>query len=244
MIYFLVPFLNEEDNLTTLHQSVTGILSGEEKTYVFVDDGSTDGSVDLIHRLFEGEKVKVLGDGKNYGPGAAFNTGFEWILSQSQNNEDRIVTLEADNTSDINLLPNMMTISRLGYTLVLASVYMQGGGFDKTSFLRKLLSLGANLFLRFVFDVKVLTLSSFYRIYSVGLLRQVKENHGKVIEETGFISMVEVLVKCIREGATIVEVPMVLHSQKRKGKSKMKVFKTMMDYLKFLTKFSLRKGKK
>ena len=128
----------------------------------------------------------------------------------------------------------------MNYSLVLASVYAQGGGFEETSFIRKLISSIANLLFRFVFDVKVLTISSFYRVYSVKLLRDIKKSKGHLITEKGFICMLEILMKAINCNAKIIEVPMVLKSSKRKGKSKMKILKTIIDYIKFLIRMKIK----
>jgi hypothetical protein len=46
--------------------------------------------------------------------------------------------------------------------------------------------------------------------------------------------MIEILLKAIREDAKIIEVPMILKSNVRKGKSKMKIWKTSWSYIKFL----------
>ena len=46
--------------------------------------------------------------------------------------------------------------------------------------------------------------------------------------------MVEILIKAIKLEAKIIEVPMLLNSENRKGKSKMKIFKTILSYLRFL----------
>jgi dolichol-phosphate mannosyltransferase len=236
MLYFLIPVYNEENNLERLHASITSVLKELPRFYVFSDDGSKDNSKALIDKLFIGENYIILGDGTNHGPGMAFNTGFEWILSQSKDINDKIITIEADNTSDIRILPNMIAIANLGYDLVLASVYAQGGGFDKTSFIRKLISSVAAIIMRYAFNIKVLTISSFYRIYNVSTIRKIKEKYTVITEEKGFISVVEVLVKAIKVNATIIEVPMVLYSLKRHGKSKMKVMKTGLDYFRFLLK--------
>jgi dolichol-phosphate mannosyltransferase len=235
MIYILIPIFNEEGNIVNLHRELTSVLTNEEKMYVFSDDGSTDKTVDLLKSHFSNTNFTVLGDGTNHGPGYAFNTGFEWILANSKDIEkDIVITMEADCTSDIAILPHMLGINRMGYDLVLSSVYAQGGGFDNTSFIRKFLSAVANLLFRFLFDLKVLTLSSFYRVYSLSLLNKIKKNYPAIITEYGFICMLEILVKAIKQGAKIIEVPMMLKSQKRIGKSKMKVVKTMMAYFRFL----------
>lgn len=236
MIYFLIPVFNEVDNMPLLAENLTSCLPGEERHFVFVDDCSTDGTVDAIKKLFNKFPLQVITKQANGGPGDSFNKGFEWILSNSKSDSDIIVTLEGDNTSDIGILFTMITLSRLNYNLVLASVYAQGGGFDKTSFFRKIASLVANLMVRFVFNIQVLTLSSFYRVYHVSLLRKIKSENGIIIKESGFISMVEVLIKAIRAKASIIEVPMLLDSSKRKGKSKMKTMQNMVRYLQFLIK--------
>lgn len=235
MIYILIPIFNEEGNVANLHRELSSVLPDEEKMFVFSDDGSTDTTKELLNSHFTGTKFIILGDGSNHGPGYAFNTGFEWILADSSNIEkDIVITMEADCTSDITILPHMLGINRMGYDLVLASVYAQGGGFDSTSFIRKFLSSIANLLFRFLFDLKILTLSSFYRVYSLSLLAKIKKNNSAIITEYGFICMLEILVKAIKEDVKMIEVPMMLKSKKRVGKSKLKVFKTTMAYFRFL----------
>lgn len=236
MIYFLIPTFNEKDNIPNLAKEIISSLPMEEKFFIFSDDGSSDNTIEIINQFFEKEQFIVIGGDSNNGPGYAFNKGFEWILENSLSDNDIIITLEADCTSDIQILPTMLALSKMGFDLVLASVYAQGGGFDKTSFFRKFLSSIANLFLRYIYDIKVLTLSSFYRIYSISIIRKIKSTNPKIINEPGFISMLEILIKSIKQNAKIIEVPMKLHSTKRQGKSKMKIIKTTFAYLNFLLK--------
>ncbi|MCH8902364.1 MAG: glycosyltransferase [Bacteroidetes bacterium] len=233
MVYFLIPVYNEAENILKLHTDLYEVLGEEQKHYVFVDDGSNDATQDEIKKLFEEGDVTILQNEKNSGPGYSFNKGFEWILDHSSSTEDIIVTTEGDNTSNLNILSDMIKISRLGYNLVLASVYSQGGGFEKTNFIRKFVSFFANLFVRIFFTIKVLTLSSFYRVYSIDLVRQIKAKYPVIIAEPGFISMVEILIKAIKLNAKIIEVPLLLSTKDRKGKSKMKKFQTMLSYLRF-----------
>ncbi|NOT75840.1 MAG: glycosyltransferase [Cyclobacteriaceae bacterium] len=235
MIFFLIPVYNETANLKNLYGELTAWQSVQNIHYVFSDDGSKDRSKELITELFSGRLYTVLGDGINRGPGAAFNTGFQWILKNSKP-EDIVVTLEADCTSDLKILNIMLGLQSMGYDLVLASVYAQGGGFEKTSFFRKFISAAANFMFRFLFDVKVLTLSSFYRVYSVSLLNRIQEKYNGIITEPGFVCMLEVLVRSIHCNAQVIEVPMQLHSSKRVGQSNMNVVKTTIQYFKYLLK--------
>lgn len=233
-LYVLCPVYNEELNLKELSKSLISELKDYKTKFIFVDDGSRDNTLALINQFFCESDYIVLGDGENHGPGFAFNTGFEWILANSSSNDDIVLTLEADNTSDLNIFPIMIANLKHDYDLVLSSVNAQGGGFDNTNFLRKFYSLVANMILRFVFDIKVLTLGSFYRLYKISLLQKIKKKYGYIIVEKGFISMIEVLLKAIKLNSKIIEIPMVLKSEKRKGKSKMKITKTILTYVRFL----------
>lgn len=234
MIYLVIPIYNEAQNIPNLAKELNDLKFEDEVTYVFSDDGSNDNSIEKLKTFFADRSMVILGDGSNYGPGNAFNVAFEWVCQNSSNEYDVVVTLEADCTSDLSILRDMLSINKLGYDLVLASVYAQGGGFDSTNFTRKLISSLANLMFRFLFDVKILTISSFYRVYSVSLLQKIKKNNKVVIREHGFICMLEILLKSIKCEAKIIEVPMTLYSKKRIGKSNMKVVRTMIHYLKFL----------
>ena len=234
MIYILIPFYNEEKNLTNLIENLSKKLENKNIFYVFSDDGSSDQSIEIIESKIDQTKLKIISDGRNHGPGHAFEKGFEWIINNSLDKSDIVVTMESDSTSDMNILENMLHINNLGYDLVLASVYAQGGGFNKTSFFRKLISSIANLLFRYFFNLKVLTLSSFYRVYNVSLLREIKNKYGIIIKEKGFICMLEILLKSVNVNAKIIEVPMVLKSDLRQGKSKLKIIKTSFAYFKFL----------
>jgi dolichol-phosphate mannosyltransferase len=240
MIYFIIPVYNEILNITELANDIINVLPAEQKYYLFIDDCSSDESVVLIKQLFHDQNITILQKERNIGPGDSFNRGFEWVLQHSQDIDDLIVTIEADNTSDITILPTMIAIARIDFDLVMASVYAQGGGFDKTNIFRKVLSFTANMLFRLLFDIKILTLSSFYRVYRINLIRDIKNCNEVIIYEHGFISMFEILLKSVNQKARIIEVPMVLKSMKRNGSSNMKIFRTMYSYLRFIWRFHAR----
>jgi dolichol-phosphate mannosyltransferase len=235
MIFIVIPIFNEAKNLQNLFNEITSLKVGDY-FLVFADDGSIDNSVHELNNLFGTQPHVILVSNKNYGPGDAFNRGLDWVLSNSVSPSDIVVTMEADCTSDLTLLPKMIEISKLGFELVLASVNVQGGGFSETTLIRRLLSGVANLLFRFMFKLKVQTISSFYRVYNIELLNKIKTNDGVLIGEKGFLCMLEILLKSIKLNANIIEVPMILKSNKRIGKSKMPIMKTTFRYLAFLVK--------
>jgi len=243
-VFVLIPIYNEELNIPELHRGLTNsFLKDFDVHYVFSDDGSKDKSVELLQKNFEGHSFKVLTVEQNMGPGHAFNAGFEYILSQGDlGPNDVVLTIESDNTSDLTDAQKMVAISQLGYDLVLASIYAQGGGYGKTSFLRKFLSSVANLMFRFLFDLKTLTLSSFFRVYKVSALQNAKQLNGTLINEHGFICMLEILLKFTKANHSVIEVPTTLRVDRRQGKSKMKIVKTTITYFTFLLNNKVKKA--
>ena len=138
MVYFLIPVYNEAGSIPELSATLKLVLPGEIKHFVFVNDCSTDRSLEILNASFESHELTVISNVVNSGPGFSFNEGFEYILSVSKDDKDLIVSIEGDNTSDLGILPVMHSLTQnWKYDLVLASVYAQGGGFSKTSIIRK-----------------------------------------------------------------------------------------------------------
>lgn len=233
-VFVLVPIYNEELNIPSLYERLTNsFLQNLNVHYILSDDGSTDNSYSIICECFHDQSFECLRSPVNKGPGHAFNQGFEHIINKASA-EDLVLTIEGDNTSDLADAGKMIDISELGYDLVLASIYAEGGGYGKTTLMRKILSTTGNLIFRFVFDLKTLTLSSFFRVYRVSALLEIKERYGTLIEERGFISMLEILLKFTKSGHRVIEVPTTLRSGQRKGNSKMRLLSTTLSYFKFL----------
>lgn len=235
-LFVMVPVFNEAPNVPTLCEAFRA-LSDEfggrfALDFLLVDDGSTDGTVEAARREAGGLRLEVLQHDRNRGPGAAFATAFAH-LGQHLGENDWVITMEGDNTSRHELIRQMLTRAAEGFDAVFASPYMYGGGITQTSFLRKLLSGGANLLVKDLLDIQgILTVSSFFRLYRARTLKRMQRAYGPgIIERVGFESMVEMVMKMTMLRITISEVAMVLDSSRRKGKSKMKLVRTILGYL-------------
>jgi dolichol-phosphate mannosyltransferase len=235
-LFVLVPVLDEAPNIPRLLGNLArlaGDLRGEmECRAVFVDDGSTDGTGDRIRREAGSLPVDVLRHETNLGPGRAFATGFRHLAPRLADS-DWVATMEGDNTSKVDRLRQMLVRRREGFEVVLASPYMYGGGLSNTSLLRLVLSHGANSLIKELLGIHgILTMSSFFRLYSAPVLKRLQARYGDGILETpGFECMVELLAKLIEAGATISEVAMPLDGSQRLGKSKMRLLRTIRGYL-------------
>jgi len=236
-VQLLIPAFNEAENLPHLFADLVPALQALQRPWhlLIVDDGSQDQTVAVAQALGRDLPVEVYSHRRNLGPGAAFVSGFKQLLPRVAD-DCPIVTLEADGTSDLAILPTLLAHFDAGADLVLASVYHPEGGLLHTPLSRRLLSAGANQLLRALFKLQDLhTFSSFYRVYRAGVLRTAMSHYGlRLIEEPGFAAVVELLIRVQRLGIRIDEVPMVLDSTRRIGASRMRVGRTMRAYLRMM----------
>jgi dolichol-phosphate mannosyltransferase len=233
-IFLLIPFLNEAGNFKKLSDDIKYFFLKNRLSYkVFlVNDGSTDKSVSEIQKYFINMPFEIISHEKNLGPGAAFQTGFLKVLEEADN-QDLVLTLEADNTSNLSIVPQMLHRMEEGYDVILASPYTYGGTILNTALHRRILSFFANLFLREILGLRgILTISSFFRLYKVSVLRGIQNRfEGKLIERQGFEGKVELLMKFVFQRTPISEVPLVLDTSNRVGRSKIKIIKTTLSLL-------------
>lgn len=238
MIHAVVPVLNEEPNVARLVDRLhSALLPFAPYRVLFVDDGSTDGTVQVLKD--RGPEIATLSHPKNLGPGAAFRTGFTHILKTLEP-ADLVLTLEGDGTSDLAVLPRMIGRMRNeDDDIVLASCYLFGGGIKHTATHRVGLSHIANALVKQTLGLSGLaTLSSFFRIYQGRALLRLRENFGEALfASDGFESQIEILHLAARLKLRISEVPMVLDGSRRLGKSKMKVAKTSLAYLRLVARY-------
>ena len=239
MHHFVILAYNEEQNLPRLFTSLQAVATslGSPYSVVLVNDGSTDGTVAVAEEFQTRMPIHIEHHSPNLGVAQGFRTGFRSALSMA-NDGDIIFTLEADNTGDLVLLSEMMKKIHAGADVVLASCYAPGGALRGLSFERKVMSRGINLVMKMLFPIKHChTYSSFYRAYRSDVLREAVSRYGDgFIETNGFTVAAEILFKLRRLGVKMDEIPMVLQYDERKGKSKMKVWRTIMDYISFLVR--------
>jgi dolichol-phosphate mannosyltransferase len=234
----IAPVFNEAENMPELlrgWRELSKSISGYEFQFLLVDDGSSDSTAAAAEKIAMelGLSVRAIKHDINQGPGAAFATGFAALASAVQP-DDIVVTMEGDNTSRIATLQTMIgRMEREGVPVALASPYAYGGGILNTSLLRVILSHFANGMIKGILDIHgIHTMSSFFRSFRGSVLLDLQRHWGpRVLERNGFECMVELLKKIILLQYSISEVPMKLDTSLRKGKSKMKILRTIRGYL-------------
>ncbi len=112
----IIPVYNEEENLPLLYAAIDQALTPIKDTWeaIFVDDGSRDGSFDVLRSLVEmdPEHVRVLSFRRNFGQTAAISAGIDHACGEI------IVLLDADMQNDPADIPMLLAKLDEGYDLV------------------------------------------------------------------------------------------------------------------------------
>ena len=103
-ISVIAPVFNEKENLISFTESVKKTMNdlGQEWELIIIDDGSTDGSADLIKELSMHPRVRSLILSKNYGQTTAIQAGFDNALGKF------FVTLDSDLQNDPEDIPALL----------------------------------------------------------------------------------------------------------------------------------------
>jgi glycosyltransferase involved in cell wall biosynthesis len=108
MISFVIPLYNEVENLVTLHAELTSVVASarlDEVEFIFIDDGSVDGSWDVIESLAQvDEAVRGVRFRRNFGKAAALTAGFNAARGSL------IFTLDGDLQDDPAEVPRFLAM--------------------------------------------------------------------------------------------------------------------------------------
>ena len=233
----MLPAYNEEKNLHRLLPELVKFLADKIKDYkiLIIDDGSTDSTRNIAEYFDQQLPIQIISHEVNKGIGEVFKTGFSAVNRMCDEN-DLLVVLEADGTSDYNLIPLMVDRLKKGSDIVIASRYVKGGSYKNFPLKRHLISRIGNIVLRLAFRNKnIKDYTIFFRGYRMALIRKALSAYKDTfITSKTFLANTEALVNLARLTDNIAEIPFVYSYDLKIGKSKMPLLKTLVDYLKFL----------
>lgn len=192
---------------------------------IVVDDGSA-----IVPAI---EKTEIIRHDINMGLGKALLTGFMHIIPKAKD-KDLLVTMDADDTMDPSVIPDMVAAIERGADLVIASRYVKGARVEGVPLWRRSLSRVASWIARMVIAVPgIRDYSSGFRAYRVNVLREALNLWGTnfLSGSRGFEAQIEILRRMkpiIRCGE---EVPIRLDYHQKAGKSHFQFFRTLFGYL-------------
>ena len=169
----VAPIYNEKDNLPELHRRVSEVMdsTGEPWELVLVDDGSSDGSTDMILELAKQDKhVRPVIFARNFGHQIAITAGWDYARG------DAVVVIDADLQDPPELVLEMAKKWREGYEVVYAvRAEREGESWFKL--------WTASLFYRVIYritDVKIPLDTGDFRLMDrkvVDVLKSMRERH-------------------------------------------------------------------
>jgi glycosyltransferase involved in cell wall biosynthesis len=223
----VVPVFNEAENLRLLFQAIKDALAGIIYEIIFVDDGSKDGSVEILFEIAQeaSDIVSVIQFRRNFGQTAAIAAGLDYSAGEI------IVLLDADLQNDPADIPMLVEKIEEGYDVV------SGWRVDRkdTLITRTIPSRMANWLISTVTGVKLHDYGCTLKAYR----RDVFEGFRLYGEMHRFIPAYAVSV-----GARITEVP-VQHHPRRFGETKYGLSRTIKVLLDLFTvKFLISYGHK
>lgn len=114
LVSFVIPVYNEEESLKMLRDKIEeNIPEGYDKEIIFVNDGSTDRSVEVIKDMINvDENVHLISFRKNFGKAMALESGFRNV------NGGIVITMDADLQDDPTEIPHFLEKIEEGFDLV------------------------------------------------------------------------------------------------------------------------------
>ncbi len=212
----VVPTYNEVTNLAP----ILGRLRDAQPDLdvLVVDDGSPDGTGALADRLAAADsRVQVLHRPQKQGLGRAYLEGFAWALARGY---DVVGEMDADGSHQPEQLGSLLDAlqdPRAPADVAIGSRWVSGGSVVNWPVHRELLSRGGNLYTRALLGIEVRDATSGYRLYRRTTLERI-ELH--TIASSGYVFQVELVVRALRAGLRVVEVPIEFVERER-GESKM-----------------------
>ena len=237
--HVLLPAFNEEASLPAALAGLAGFQrrSGRELTVWVIDDGSTDGTAEAARACPDGLDLRLVSHARNMGLGQAVNTGLRVVLEAARDS-DVVVIMDADNSHPVEVIDSQLRAIAGGADVAIASRFVPGGSDTTAPLLRRFLSRGAALTFRILLPLDgYRDFTSGYRAYRASLLQRARRHWGeRLVSETGFACMVELLLKLRYCDPVVREVPLVLRYDRKKSDSKLRLMRTLVQY----TKLGLR----
>ena len=180
-----------------------------------VDDASPDGTGEWAEEAAASDPaVHVLHRAGKQGLGPAYLAGFAWGLERGY---EQLVEMDADASHRPEQLPGLLEAIRRGADLAIGSRWVPGGAVHDWPARRRLLSRGANLYVRALMGLGVADATAGFRVFRAPLLSLLMDAD---IASQGYCFQVDMTRRARDLGAVIAEVP-IDFDERTEGASKM-----------------------
>lgn len=209
----VIPTYNEANNIEKILNSVLRFAGCD---VLIVDDNSTDGTREIVKKMFNTSRIHMIERPSKLGLGTAYLAGFKWGL---QRDYDLFFEMDADLSHDPAVIPDFIEKVGDGFDLVVGSRYLHNTisvvGWD---FKRLLLSKFGNWYASTLLGIKQFTdLTSGYRCYTKKALMAVNLD---AVKSNGYAFQIEMVYRAYKAGVKAAEIPIIFY-ERQGGSSKM-----------------------
>ena len=208
----IIPTYDELDNI---QRAVRGVFDQALPLDILVvDDGSPDGTADLVESLMDEEDgLHLIRRSGKMGLGSAYRDGMRWALERDY---DYIFEMDADLSHDPKYLPELFWRLK-HYDVVLGSRYVQGVNVVNWPLGRLLLSWFANLYSRVITGLHVYDSTSGFKVFKRSVLESIDLD---CVRSDGYAFQIEMVFRAWKLGFKVKEIS-ITFVERRSGISKM-----------------------
>lgn len=212
----IIPTYNEKENIEKIIRAVFAL----KKSFhiLVVDDGSPDGTAQIVHRLAGNEftgKLFIIERSGKLGLGTAYIAGFNYALQHSY---DYVFEMDADFSHAPDDLPRLYAECHDNdYDIAIGSRYVSGLNVVNWPLRRVLMSYFASKYVRVITGMNICDTTAGFVCYRRRVLQTIELNR---IRFKGYAFQIEMKYTAYKIGFKIKEVP-VIFVNRREGTSKM-----------------------
>jgi dolichol-phosphate mannosyltransferase len=236
-VYIGLPAHNEEIALPRLLKRIERLGASFQImiTVVLYNDGSTDSTSTVARQWQDRLSIVLLDCAQNKGLGAGLRALVSHVV-EIGHDEDILVIMDCDDTHDPALISEMLRSIEEGADVVIGSRFVRGALVRSVPTMRRLTAHAAAALFKLIHPVcGVRDYTCGYRSYRVSALKRAINSYGaKLIEESGFSCMPELLLKLDALGFHFAEVPLQLNYNRKPTASKMAIRSNISGILKLL----------
>jgi dolichol-phosphate mannosyltransferase len=212
----IIPTYNEKENIEKIIRKVFSLSHAFD--ILIVDDGSPDGTADIVKnlqlnefadRLFIEERKGKLG------LGTAYIHGFKWGLAREH--YQYIFEMDADFSHNPEDLVRLRQACVDGADMSIGSRYIKGVNVVNWPMSRVLMSYFASVYVRFITGIKIQDATAGFVCFTREVLKTIPLDKIKFV---GYAFQIEMKFTAIQYGFNVVEVP-IIFTDRTEGTSKM-----------------------
>ena len=220
--FIVISTYNESENILKLNEEIFSFAPLSE--IVVVDDNSPDGTWKIVQEISrQNPKVHLLHRTMERGRGSAGIAGFRYALARGA---ELIFELDADFSHNPSHLPDFLLAAER-FDVVSGARFIQGGDDTDRGWVRRLITYGANVYIRSVLGLKLRDCSSGYRCFRAEVLRNMNLD---TMASIGPSIVQETLLRACQMGYRILEIPIVF-KDRREGRTKLTYMHLIRGFL-------------